>query len=64
MCNNNEIGEEVVEVTIVHNTCTSVNQSLQLCKAKVDGSKVAHSLNRTPYTYLVCGSVRINEQTS
>ena len=48
MYNNNEIEEEVVEVAIVHDTCTSVNQSLQLCKAKVDGSKVARFLNQTP----------------
>ena len=41
----NEIGEEVGEV--VRDTCISVIQSLQLCKAKVDGSEVARFLNRT-----------------
>jgi hypothetical protein len=48
MYDNNEIGEEVVEVVIVRDTCISVIQSLQLGKAKVDGSEVARFLNRTP----------------
>lgn len=42
----NEIGEEVGEV-VRDDTCISVIQSLQLCKAKVDGSEVARFLNRT-----------------
>jgi hypothetical protein len=46
MYDNNEIGEEVVEVVIVRDTCISVIQSLQLGKAKV--SEVARFLNRTP----------------